>query len=124
MKTLLRTFLVAAAIAVSTPALAVDFAAPINNLDGTPMRKEDKTVLTLDDVASTALLSSYQDEPNLDGVEKNKRFWLAKKIHDKSKDPVLTADEIALIKRLIAKAYNPLVVGRAWGLLDPASSPQ
>jgi hypothetical protein len=124
MKTLLRTFLVAAAIAVATPALAVDFAAPINNLDGTPMQKDDKTVLTLDDVASIALLSSYQDEPNLEGVEKNKRFWLAKKIHDQRKDPVLTADEIALIKRLIAKAYNPLVVGQAWTILDPASVPK
>ena len=124
MKTLLRTFLVAAAIAVTTPALAVDFAAPINNLDGTPMRKDDKTVLTLDEVASTALLSSYQDESNLDGVEKNKRFWLAKKIHDQRKDPVLTADEITLIKRLIAKAYNPLVVGQAWTILDPASVPK
>ena len=124
MKTLLRTFLAAAAIAVATPALAVDFAAPINNLDGTAMRKDDKTVLTLEEVASTALLSSYQDESNLDGVEKNKRFWLAKKIHDQRKDPVLTADEIALIKRLIAKAYNPLVVGQAWTILDPASVPK
>lgn len=124
MKTLLRTLLAAAAIAVATPAFAVNFAAPINNLDGTAMRKEDKTVLTLEEVASTALLSSYQDESNLDGVEKNKRFWLAKKIHDQRKDPVLTADEIALIKRLIAKAYNPLVVGQAWTILDPASVPK
>ena len=124
MKTLLRIFLAAAAIAVATPALAVDFAAPINNFDGTPMRKDDKTILTLEETVTTALLSSYPDEQSLDGVEKNKRFWLAKKIHDQRKDPVLTADEIALIKRLIAKAYNPLVVGQAWTILDPASVPK
>ena len=124
MKTYLKTVLVAAAIAFSAPAVAADFAATINNLDGTPMRKDDKTVLTLGEVATTALLSAYQDEPNVDGIEKNKRFWLAKKIHDQRKDPVLTVDEIAMIKKLIAKAYNPLVVGQSWTLLDPASAPK
>lgn len=124
MKTYLKTVLVAATIALSAPALAADFSATINNLDGSSMKKEDKSSLTLEEVATTALLSSYQDEQALDGVEKNKRFWLAKKIHDKPKDPVLTADEIALIKRLVAKAYNPLVVGQAWTLLDPASVPK
>lgn len=39
-------------------------------------------------------------------------------------DPTLTADEITLIKKLVAKAYNPLVVGRTWELLDPASVPK
>lgn len=124
MKTLLKIIVAAAAIAVAAPALAVDFGATINGLDGKPMQKDDKTTLSLEEVATTALLSSYPDEQNLDGVEKNKRFWLAKKIHDQRKDPVLTADEIALIKRLIAKAYNPLVVGQAWTILDPASVPK
>ena len=107
-----------------TPALAIDFATPIKQLDGEPMRKDDKQIFTLNDAVQNALLATYQDEPNLDGVEKSRRFWLAKKINDQRKDPPVTSDEIALIKKLIAKAFNPLVVGRAWDMLDPASTPK
>lgn len=110
-------------LVLTAPALAVDFAKPIDQLDGTPMRKEDKTLFTLNDAVQTALLSSYQDE-TIDGVEKSKRFWLAKRINDNRKDPTLTADEVALIKKLVAKAFNPLVVGRTWEMLDPASIPK
>lgn len=118
-----RSVLTAAALLTAVPALAVDFSKPITQIDGTtPLRDDKQAIYSLGDVAETALLTSYQDEGNLDGVEKNKRFWIAKKIHDQRKDPVLTADEIALIKKLIAKAYNPLVTGQAWTLLDPASA--
>lgn len=122
----MRKFALAAALAatLSSPALAVDFTATIKSMDGTAMTKADKSTLTLEEVVTTALLSSYQDEGNLDGAQKSQRFWLAMKIHDKPVDPVLTSDEIALIKKLVAKAYNPLVVGRAWTILDPATVPK
>ena len=113
-------------LAVPAPAYAVDFASPIMLLDGTtPLRDQgDKgKIVTLGDVAETALLSSFQDEQNLKGEDKVKRFSIARKIEDQRKDPVLTAEDIALIKNLVAKAYNPLVTGQAWKLLDPASVP-
>lgn len=111
----------------ATAAHAVDFAAPIMQLDGvTPLREQgDKgKILTLGDVAETALLSTFPDEQNLKADDKIKRFTIAKKIEDQRKDPTLTADDIALIKSLIAKAYNPLVTGNSWKLLDPASVPE
>ena len=111
----------------ATAAYAVDFAAPIMALDGmTPLREQgDKgKILTLGDVAETALLSTFPDEQSLKGEDKIKRYSIARKIEDQRKDPTLTADDIALIKSLIAKAYNPLVTGNSWKLLDPASVPE
>jgi hypothetical protein len=113
-------------VLLAPAAQAVDFAAPITLIDGTtPLRDQgDKgKIVTLGDVAQTALLSTFQDEPNLKGEDKIKRFSLATKIEGQRKDPVLTADDIALIKTLIGKAYNPLITGQAWKLLDPASVP-
>jgi hypothetical protein len=108
------------------PAWAVDFAAPIMLLDGTtPLRDQGDRgkIVTLGDVAENALLSTFQDETSLKGEDKIKRFTIARKIEAQRKDPTLTADDIALIKTLIAKAYNPLITGQAWRLLDPASVP-
>jgi hypothetical protein len=123
----MKIALVAIALAsISSTAYAIDFATPITQIDGTtPLRSEgDKgKIITLGDVAENALLGSFPDEQNLKGEDKIKRYAIARKIEDQRKDPVLTADEIALIKTLIAKAYNPLVTGHAWKLLDPASVP-
>lgn len=123
----------ALALAIASPAGAVDFATPMKKLDGTTLTKaevlpgyaEDKTVFTLNDAVQFALLAAYQDEANsVDGTEKSKRFWLAKRINDQRKDPKLSAEEIATIKRLVGKGFNALVVGRAFELLDPAGVPK
>lgn len=106
---------------IVSPALAVDFSESVHMLNGQPMKGDHGQPVTLEEVVTNSLLVSYQDEGNLPGEEKVKRFMLAAKIHQHPKDPVLTADEIALIKKLVAKAYNPLVVGEIWRALDPAS---
>jgi hypothetical protein len=108
-----------------TPAWALDFTAQLKQLDGSafvdPSGKE--APVTLGTIAEISLLTTYPDEQNLSGEEKTKRFSLALKIHEKKEVP-LTADEITLIKKLIAKNYNALITGRAWELLDPASVPK
>lgn len=119
----LKIMLAAAMLAAAAPAGAADFTLPIKNIDGKIMQKEDKSALTVQEVATTALLSAYQDEPNLSGVEKNARFWLARKIQTTPKDPPLTVEEIKTVKALVAKAYSPLIVGQVWSLLDPATVP-
>ncbi len=123
MKKLAFAFAITVA-AFATPALAIDFSKTIDQLDGTPMRDTDQSLMTLEKVATTALLLSYQDEQTLDGVEKNKRFWLAKRINTTRKDPELSPEDITLIKKLIAKAYNPLVTGQSWSMLDPTTVPK
>ena len=119
--------IVAALLAIPIPAYAFDFTAPVKMLDGTVMRigdTEKGKSLTLADVAENALLSDYRDEQNLDGVEKLKRWTLAKKIEDTKSSVTLNADEIALIKKLVGKAYNPLVYGEMVQAIDPASLPK
>lgn len=119
MKNLAISLFLTAALAI--PALAADFAKPITNLDGTVMRDQDKNIINLGTVAENALLANYPDEANLPGEEKMRRFTLARKIHDQRKDPALSAEEVALVKKLIAKAYSPLITGEAWQMLDPAA---
>lgn len=113
----------------SGPAAAVDFSVTLSQLDGKPFIDTNNRpiVTTLASVCETALLSSYQDEPNLPGMEKAKRYWLAKKIHDAADSAAglsLAAEELALIKNLVAKQFGPAIVGLAWSLLDPASVPK
>ena len=113
-------------IAALSAAYAIDFSSPITQLNGEPFVGQDGKTMntTLAIVAENALLASYQDEQNLSGEDKVKRFVLARKIHENEKNVELTADEITLIKKLIAKSYNPLITGESWRILDPASIPK
>lgn len=112
------------AIALTAPAAAIDFKAPITSLDGSsvPLSKDDKTALTLGRACEEAL--TYNGQLAGDTAtpeEKNRRFWIAMKIHE---DKPLTADEITIVKKVVGLAYGPLIVGRAFELLDPASVPK
>lgn len=122
----MATMAAVAALLAASPALAVDFTAPLNQLDGHPFVGPDgkDVATTLGSVAETALLSAYQDEPNLSPEDKVKRFALAEKIHLHPTDAQLTAEDVALIKKLVGKSFNALIVGEAWRLLDPASVPK
>jgi hypothetical protein len=121
MRTIRRSFVLAALllVAVSLPSFAIDFTRVIVDLDGKPLQNAGVD-MTLGETATHALLAHYEGERNLGDDEKLKRFLLAAKIRQ-AKDAKLTADEIALIKKLVAKAFAPLVVGRVWEIIDPAS---
>jgi hypothetical protein len=112
---------------MSTPSMAIDFTKPLTNLDGTAVKDaEGKDVnTTLGKVAEQSLLAVYADERDpqtgketITPEEKFNRWKLATKISGQ-KDVSLTAEELALIKKLIGKAFPPLVVGQAWTMLDP-----
>jgi hypothetical protein len=104
---------------LSTAADAIDFTTVLSGLDGKPLVAEGVPTMTLGEVAANALVNSYKDE-NPTGQEKVKRWALALRIHAAS-EVELTADEVKLIKDLVAKLYGPLVVGQVWSILDPAS---
>lgn len=120
----MKRVLIAAAIAVAAivPAAALDFTQPLHQLNGEPFTGADgkPTPVTLGTISETALLTLGADEAALPGEDRVKRFVLAQRIHGAT-DAVLTADEIALIKKMIAKNFGPLFVGQAWMMLDPAS---
>ena len=113
------------ALLAASPAMAIDFTQPITTLDGHPFKDPSGQVsdITLAVIAENALLQAYSDETNLSGEDKIKRYTLARKIEDNKKVD-LSAEEIALLKKLIAKSYNPLITGQSWHMLDPASVPK
>jgi len=75
------------------------------------------TPLTLREAACGALMGVYKDETELSGQEKTRRWCLARKIYEDDK-PDLQAEDLSLIKTLIAKRYSTAVVGRAWQMLE------
>lgn len=113
---------------LATPALAIDFSAKLTDSDGQsvkvcvdprPAAECGKEVeMTLGVAVRNALYQSYPDERELSGDEKFKRAELAQALVGASEIKV-KAEDISLMKKLVAKLYGPLIVYRAWQLLDP-----
>ena len=99
--------------------MKIDFSAAIKDFDGDAVKDGDKEA-TLGRVACTALLASYADEQNLAAEDKVKRFRLAE-IAAKGGEREVKVEDVALIKQLIGKAFAPLVVGRAYDIIEPPS---
>lgn len=92
--------------------MKIDFTQPILDLDG------NETGLTLGEVSKHAVLSALQGDEHMPATEKVSLFELALKV--KMNDE-LSVEDVAAIKGRIGKACLPLVVGRAFALLDPKS---
>lgn len=99
--------------------MKINFAAPIRDIKGEPIVENEKAV-TLGSVSCQALLASYPDEPNLSGKEKAERFVLGV-LFSLEQEEDISVEDVALLKKLIGKAYGPLVVGRAYEIIEPAS---
>lgn len=97
--------------------MRIDFSAPIKDMRGEPLVENEKQV-TLGSVACNALLFPYQDETNLPGKDKVQRFTLAALCSNETEVDI-DSEDVALIKKLIAKMYGPLIVGRAYEIIDP-----
>lgn len=93
--------------------VCVDNPTPLDDRDCKARRP-----LTLGMVSMRALSAPEQ---GLAPEESLKRGQLAFNVYT-SKAAQLTVDELAMIKRLIARAYGPIIVARAFPLLDPAST--
>ena len=95
-----------------------NFNTTLKTLDGKPIKEADDLDVTLSTVAVNALLAAYEDERNLAGDDKVKRFKLAQLINDADGEVEVTAEQVSLLKTLIAKGYTPLVVGQAYEILE------
>jgi hypothetical protein len=93
----------------------VDFDAVLTDQKGEPIQGD----ATLAILCANALFATFPDERDLSGEEKFKRGMLALRIQGGGK-LLLTAEEIAKVKKLVAKAFGPLIVVQAWQMLDPA----
>jgi hypothetical protein len=98
-----------------------NFEQPIHDINDQPILPtgaEDGKYLLLTHVALNALLATYEDERSLTGKEKADRMQLALKINKRPKEVDITAEQLAKLKELIGKAYGPLIVGRAYEILE------
>jgi len=100
--------------------MKIDFSAVIKDLDGEAVKDGEKDA-TLGRVACTALLASYADEQNLAAEDKVKRFRLAE-VAARGGEQEIKVDDVALIKTLIGKAFAPLIVARAYDIIEPPAA--
>lgn len=94
-----------------------NFDVPILDLDGKEIKVGD-VIQTLGHVSLSALLATFEDERALTGKQKADRMQLALKINSNMKEVDLTIEQLNLVKELIGKGFGPLVVGRAYELLE------
>lgn len=97
--------------------MKVDFSTVLNDLLGEPL-KEDGKPFTLSMACCTALMTPAQDEPNVAAETKVRRFKLATAIIQGGEQD-FSIEDVAELKKLIGKIFGPLVVGRAFEILDP-----
>lgn len=84
-----------------------------------PQSEQEKNVfLTLKKVIINALLGNYQDEVNLSGEEKLKRWEMALAVKATESTIDFKSEDIALIKKLVTKLYAVTIVGQAWKMLE------
>lgn len=98
--------------------MLVDFGKEFKDLDGNKIANIPGKTSTLKEVVIEALLAVFEDEKNLTGDEKLKRWELAKRVKSASGVLELSVEEVALIKKLIGKGYGVLVVGQAFSMLE------
>jgi hypothetical protein len=101
--------------------MKIDFNREIMTVFGKtiPKPNSEEGNLKLSDVSIEALIAVYEDERNLSGKEKMKRYSLAQKIL-KSNGQICEIElgDANLIKDLIGKAYGPMIVGPAYEMLE------
>ena len=99
--------------------MKIDFNKVLKDIKGMPMVQQGtKTPSDLRYVSVEALLATYQNELDISGEEKLKRYTLATKVQDSNGACDVTIEEVALIKELIGKCFSPLTVGRSYALLE------
>lgn len=91
-------------------------------LEGEPFQDDKQKPLTYKNIICNALLGNYQDDANLPGKEKLDRWHLAQKVHSANGFLELTAEDVATVKRLVAKGYTTPVSAQVWEILEKGSS--
>jgi hypothetical protein len=98
--------------------MLIDFKKQILDLKGSSVKLPDGGDALLSNVCQEALMASFPDERDLSGVDKVKRFALALKIGESALPIEITSEDAADLKRLVAKAFGPLIVGRVWEIIN------
>lgn len=107
--------------------MLINFDVPITDFDGEVIKTErvvagklENVDMTLGRVCMTALSAIHDKDKDMQGEEKFANYKLGLKISDNLKGCELTVSDIAKLKTRIALIFGPVIIGRAWTLLDPA----
>jgi hypothetical protein len=101
--------------------MKIDFDAPILDADGQTLKQSpDGPDALLSSVAVQALFAVLPGDDKLAPQKKADIGALGLKLHSGGEQE-LTVENIALIKERVARMFAPLVVTRAWALLDPVA---
>lgn len=73
-------------------------------------------------IITNALLAAFEDERELSGEDKYKRFKLADRINSAEGEVEISGEELALVKKMVGKGYNVLAVGHIYNLLESLES--
>lgn len=91
-------------------------------LDGTEVpevpNNPDGKKMDLKGVCAAALLNTTDQDKNVSGAEKAKRYLLAQEIHNAKDVLEIESENITLLKKLIGNMYTPLIVGQAYEMLE------
>lgn len=110
--------------------MRIDVSRPLTDLAGKPIpgAPDAPHGVTLGGVAIEALLATLLDRAGtaekLDGAAKVRHATLAQTIHQASGFVDLPIEDVALIKDRIGRAYAPIVVMRAWEILERDQRPR
>lgn len=99
--------------------MKIDTTLALVDLDGAPINGEGQKPATLGSALIMALTAQYAGEQDLSGEEKFKRYEIALRLSKGGKAVEASAEDVALMKQLAAKAFPPLVMGRIWDAIDP-----
>ena len=98
--------------------MEIDTNQVFNSFENQPLKDNNDKILTLRDVIISSLIGVYPDEQSLSGEDKFERGELASKIYNNNNIINLKAEEIVLIKKLIAKMYGTFIVWSTYKILD------
>jgi hypothetical protein len=95
----------------------INFDSEITDLANQPIMNGEKH-LDLATICTNALLTPAQNDQSMAADEKVRRYRLAQRITNGGTLD-MPLEDLVLLKDIIGKAYPPLVVGRAFDILDP-----
>ena len=95
--------------------MKVNFKETFKDIEGNEILDDGKAT-TLQTVAINALMATYTDEQNLSGEDKLKRWKMSQRIFGGEED--FSIEDVALLKKLIGKAYSTIIVGQAYEMLE------
>jgi len=96
----------------------IDFTTILTDLEGSSIMDNGRLV-TLGRAAMMALIGQVPEDQSMTGEDRFRFARLAEKVMD-NPAAKLPVEDVALIKDRIGKFFSPVVVYRAWPLLDPA----